>query len=406
MKIDSQGNYDYCRWGERGSVHNIRDMSPNIFFQKYMQTVRQEFMQGAMPARCAPCRVMDQHNKISGRQRQLLKIGVKLQQFEKTLASSPWAPILANQDFSQMPQDWQIDLGNYCNSACIFCSPQSSSRLAAEWKKIGFIDQLPDANWSNDAELVKKFVDCLKQSKHIQYIHFIGGETMIMPSFKKILQELIDAGLNQTATIGFTTNLTVWDESLIPILEKFQSINLGMSIESFDSINEYVRWPITQTTMFENLQKWVDISNKLSWLKQIRITPSCLTIHKILPIYDYALANNVSVESCNFLFRPEILMPSVIPREYRNRIVKEMQQWVDRHNDHSDVLINTRDPGRVQAQLVQDLSSYINYLVDQPDHSNRLPELMSWLKKIESSRGNSVLTYLPEYEELFKSAGY
>jgi hypothetical protein len=57
-------------------------------------------------------------------------------------------------------------------------------------------------------------------------------------------------------------------------------------------------------------------------------------------------------------------------------------------------------------QNYQDLQSYVNYLENMPDESNRLPDLVKFLKQLEASRGNSILTYLPEYEELFRSAGY
>jgi hypothetical protein len=32
--------------------------------------------------------------------------------------------------------------------------------------------------------------------------------------------------------------------------------------------------------------------------------------------------------------------------------------------------------------------------------------LVKFLKILESNRNNSILTYLPQYEELFRSAGY
>ena len=87
-------------------------------------------------------------------------------------------------------------------------------------------------------------------------------------------------------------------------------------------------------------------------------------------------------------------------------IIEKMQQWIDDHQVDSETIINIRNPNTIQAQLVQDLSSYVNYLKNEPDESYRLPELVTWLKRIESNRGNSILTYLPEYEELFRSAGY
>jgi hypothetical protein len=407
MRITNSGKYSYCRWAQdHGGEPHIGTTTPSEYFQTLLQPIRQMFLDGQQPAGCHSCQQMEQHNKISGRQRQLLKIGATLNDFDKSLASSPWVSTFADTNFTQSPQDWQIDLGNYCNSGCIMCSPSSSSKLATEWKKIGFIDSLPLSNWSDDPALVRKLVDTLTNSPNIQYLHFIGGETIITPAFKIILQELIDAGLHQTATIGFTTNLTVWRDDVFELLEQFQGVNLGMSVESFSIINDYVRWPSSLPVVFENLEKWKQVANKNSWLMQFRTTPTCLTVDQLLPIYDYALAHNINVESCNFLHRPAVLKPSVLPLEYRKNIIDKMQDWVNRYAVDSDSIVNTRNPTTVQAQLSQDLSSYINYLRNEPDESYRLPELITWLKKIEASRGNSVLTYLPEYEDLFRSAGY
>jgi hypothetical protein len=83
-----------------------------------------------------------------------------------------------------------------------------------------------------------------------------------------------------------------------------------------------------------------------------------------------------------------------------------MESWITEHDTNSDVIVNTRDPNAAQQQIVQDLQSYVNYLKREPDESFRLPELVTYLKRIESNRGNSVLTYLPQYEELFRTAGY
>lgn len=406
MRINNSGGYEYCRWAESPCTHNITDTTPTEYFQTHMSSVRQEFLDGKMPAGCHPCKSMEQQNKTSGRQKQLLKIGVRVDAFEKTLASSPWVPIFSIDANNQLPQDWQVDLGNYCNSACIFCSPESSSRLATEWKKIGFIKQLPQSNWTDTPELIEKFINTLKQTPHVRYIHFIGGETLITPSFELILKELIAARLNETATIGFTTNLSVWKDNIVELLEKFHNVNLGASIESFSIINDYVRYPVCLPTVFENLQRWVDTAKKNSWLVQLRTTPTCLTVDKLLPIYDYAWDHNIIVESCNFLYEPEAMKPSVLPMEHRNKIIQRMKNWIDQHNVSSETIVNIRNPNTIQAQLVQDLSSYVNYLENEPDESYRLHDLVAWLKRIEANRGNSILTYLPEYEELFKSAGY
>ena len=100
------------------------------------------------------------------------------------------------------------------------------------------------------------------------------------------------------------------------------------------------------------------------------------------------------------------MRPSVLPVSYRTPIIDRMQAWLDQHNMSGDTVINIRNPDMAQLQNYQDLQSYVNYLRDMPDESNRLPELVAFLKRLETSRGNSILTYLPEYEELFRSAGY
>ena len=407
MRITNDGGMNYCRWSDKTSSQgHISKITPVEFFQKSLAPLRQTLLEGQAPAGCGSCYRMEQHGKVSGRQKQLLKVGVRLDRFDKSLASSPWTGVFADPDCKQLPQDWQIDLGNFCNSACVFCGPDASSRLAAEWQRIGFIDQLPPKSWTEDPELLQSFIATLKQSPHVQYLHFIGGETLITPAFKVILETLIESGLNQSASIGFTTNLMAWDDSVVHLLTKFNSVNLGMSIEAFDPVNEYVRWPADMSKVQQNLDRWLDLAQQHQWLLQFRTTPTVLSISRLLSVYEFAWQHNISIESCNFLNRPEFMKPSVLPAEQRKNIISEMKSWVEQHKTSHEVIVNIRDPNVAQQQIVQDLESYINYLENEPDESYRLPALVDFLKRIESSRGNSILDYLPEYEHFFRSAGY
>jgi hypothetical protein len=97
---------------------------------------------------------------------------------------------------------------------------------------------------------------------------------------------------------------------------------------------------------------------------------------------------------------------SVLPADYRSTIVNAMKQWLLQHPALGTTVTNIRNPSVVRTQITQDLQSYVNYLETAPDDSNLLPDLVQYLKLLESSRGNSILNYLPEYEELFRTAGY
>lgn len=408
MRITNTGGMTYCRWSDKTETeHSIQDQTPVQFFQHTMQPIRHAMQQGHRVPGCGDCYQMERHGKVSGRQKQLLKIGVRVDQFEKTLRSSPWSTVLAADNCDLLPQDWQVDLGNYCNSACVFCGPDSSSRLATEQFKLGMITAMPPANWTDNPVLLQKFFDTVTASKHVQYMHFIGGETLITPAFSQILQHLIDQGRHRSLAIGFTTNLTVWPKAVIDQLVQFKTVNVGLSVEAFAPINDYVRWPSVLSVVEQNFDRWVELSQSKHWYVQIRSTPTILSIGDMLTLYDRAWQAGVAIESCNFLQKPEFLRPSVLPMPYRQQLIEQFQQWLARHpSQHRDTVINIRNPNVVQQQIYEDLASYVQYLSSEPDHSHRLPDLVHYLQRIESLRQNSVLDYRPDYEQLFRSAGY
>lgn len=418
MRINNSGSYEPCRWMTRTEATrvdhdmNIKNLSPLTYFQSNMSGIRKQLLAGGAPDICTNCHVMEQHGKPSGRQRQLLKVGVQTEYFEKSLASST---LKAAFDHSQSTQghtartvsDWQIDLGNYCNGACVFCYPESSSMLATEFKKLGIINQLPPRSWCDDPVLLDKFVDDLSACQDLQYLHFLGGETLITPGFKKILTTLVDKGLAGQVSIGFTTNLTTWSDSVVELLTQFAQVNLGMSIETLSTLNDYARYPSKITQVRLLLDRWTDLAQQHNWLIQLRITPTCLTVHELTQVYDYAWDHNVSVESCNFISHPEFFRISVLPDQQRQQVIADLENWISTHKiDSVPFIVNTRDPNLVREQIVQDLASYLHYLKTAPDESHRLPDLVDFLKLLESNRGNSILDHIPEYENLFRSAGY
>ena len=119
IKISHNGQFTFCRWDidkepEFDLETNIRSIDPLRFFKENMKPFRQGLLNGIPQEKCVECYQVDKHNKISGRQRQLLKSGISLDQFEKTTLSSPMLQYFKRLDGSTDldPIDWQIDLGN------------------------------------------------------------------------------------------------------------------------------------------------------------------------------------------------------------------------------------------------------------------------------------------------------
>jgi hypothetical protein len=414
-RINNTGNYEYCRWAQipdRQLSPGITELSPVQWFQKNMSQTRQAMLAGEEIPGCRECHQMEKYGKISGRQRQLLKIGVTVDDFEKTMLSSPWLSTfehsLHNQgNTSQLPQDWQIDLGNFCNSACVFCTPYSSSRIASEFKKIGLIDQMPPRAWCNDPQQLDSFIAVLKQSPSIAYLHFIGGETLITPAFGTIMQELVQANIASKTSIGFTTNLTCWNQQLIDLMKQFHQVNLGMSVECLHPLNDYVRYGSKIQQVKTTMDQWIKLAHQQNWLIQLRITPTVLSIWHLDTIYKFAFDHGIAVESCNFLHEPEFMRPSVLPADWRNKVIHKLQSWIDScHAAELSTVINTRNPNFAHQQVIEDATSYVNYLQHQPDESYRLPDLVKYLQTLDQSRKNNLLDYLPEYEQLLRPVGY
>ena len=412
--INNNGTYEVCRWAhkqDRRTHLRIQNTHPVDWFQHStgMKDLRRSLLEGEQPTPCQHCHVMEAHGKVSGRQKQLLKIGVS-EPFDRTLLSSPWLSVLQtsqdNQGLTdQMPQDWQIDLGNYCNSACLFCTPHASSRLATEQHRLGLIDRMPEPAWTEDAAALARFLDALQRSPRLAYLHFIGGETLITPAFERIIDALIQRGIANQVTLGFTTNLTVWPSELIDKLNHFQQINLGVSVECLHALNDYLRWPSRIDEVRVMLDRWHQHAVSQSWLMQIRITPTVFSIWHLDSIYEYAMQHDVAVESCNFLYEPSHMRISVLPQDLRTQARQRLQTWLNHYPDDSAQVINTRDPNQVRSQILQDAASYVRYLETAEDESHRAVDLVRYVQTMQSSRGNNILDYLPEYEEFLRSAG-
>jgi hypothetical protein len=416
MRITNSGNFEFCRWQDRsagaGPVASIFDTDPWDYFQYHMAEIRQSMLQGNPLGLCNDCYQMEQHQKISGRQKQLLKTGVILEHFVPSMKSSTFYDQFVASDKDQgqtqlRPVDWQIDLGNYCNGACMFCEPANSTKLASEYFKLNLISSLPPRSWTDDAAAVDRFVRCLEKTPNLAYLHFIGGETIITPAFKIILSKLVAAGIAKYVSIGFTTNLMVWDPEINDLLGQFKEVNLGLSVECLHPVNDYARWPSQIGTVQLLLNQWVQLGREHNWLISIRTTPTLLSIPHLLTIYQYAWQEKVDVESCNFLTDPAVLRMSVLPQVVRRQIAQEIEDWIGQQPFTADnAIVNTRNPNLARRSILHDAASYVNYLRNAADETHLLPELVNFLKVREASRNNNILDYLPEYEQFLRAAGY
>jgi radical SAM protein with 4Fe4S-binding SPASM domain len=425
IKIDPNGNFIPCRWDFSFTTtnHNIKNTSLLEYFNSDIpKLLRMQLLNGENPKTCQSCRYEDQMKKVSGRQRQLLKSAINIENFDKTFCASPhWQQFKYSYDHQGLtknqPVDLQIDLGNTCNSACIMCTPTYSSRLAADYHKLNpiepnlFKNYAVGKNWTDDNELVDKFIDEISTISNIRYIHFLGGETLYLKSFYKICNKLIELGKSKNISIGTTTNCTICDAELENIIKNFKQVHLGLSIEAFHFINDYIRYPSDIDQIWDNIEYFLKLREKTGLHLSLRITPNILSIYHIDSIFEFMLTNKIIAESCNILSEPTCLRVELLPDDLRQKILNKINKLIVDYklSKTDEVIVNRRRDDLIYPVITSVIYEYKTLLENYQTPENVEEErynLIRFIKGFESLRNNKILNYLPEYEEFLRSYGY
>jgi hypothetical protein len=387
-----------------------------------MDGIRAQMLDGDEQRMCSSCIYEDNSNKVSGRQRQLLKSAINIQNFDKTFCASPhWDKFNHSHMHAgrtdSMPVDLQIDLGNTCNSACVMCTPNYSSRLAVEYTTLNLIDgdlfkkYNVGKNWADDDQLVDKFVDEISAIPNIKYIHFLGGETLYLKSFYKICNKLIELGHSKNISIGTTTNCTVYSPDLERIIKEFKHVHLGLSVEAFHLVNDYIRYPSDIEQVRSNIEKFLTLRSQAGLHLSLRITPNILSVYHIDSVFEFMLDNKITAESCNILSDPSCLRIELLPNDLRQQIVAKIDKLIDQYKlvESNEIIINRRRDDLIDPVICSVIFEYRNFLSTyQPpvDVEEQRYKLVKFLKSFETLRNNTILSYLPEYEEFLRSYNY
>ncbi len=417
IKIGLNGDYHVCRWAkELPTGLNISTTSIMEFYNsKPMRTLRQDFLAGRQPSKCEVCYYQDQFGKVSGRLRQLNKSAIRTDHFTASLLSSPHKHLFEHSldnagVSSHFPTDLQVDLGNTCNSACVFCDPRSSSRLHQEYKKLHKLsptvfETYPDfACWADRADLVDSFCRQIQALPDVKYIHFLGGETLYNRAFYRICDSL-----PAKMIVGTTTNGTIYTPELENIISKFDEFHLGISIESVSSLNDYIRYPSNIDNILGNIHKFLELRNQHSGLHlELRITPNLFTIYELDHLFEFMIDNDITAESCNILYRPECLRMELLPDDIRAETIQRLETVSAKLGNHQKQ-INTRRKDLSQAVIAQTANEYLNFLrtYQRPDNYIELQQqLVKFLHAFESQRNNRITDHAPRYQEFLHSIGY
>lgn len=423
VRLTYDGSFESCRWAKSPQRTN---KFPNTTLLEYynsnqLKAIRQDLLQGRSLEMCSNCHYEESFNKINGRLRQLNKSAIDVDNFDLTLRSSPhyenFLYSYENQGSANLsPVDLQIELGNICNSACIMCTPEASSKLASDYVKLNeknptlFSRPSQYTAWNRDPKNLQQFIDELVNIPNLRYIHFLGGETLYEESFYTICEHLIEKNIAKNIIIGTTTNGTIYNTRIEKFIQNFKQFHLGISIESVSELNDYIRWPSQIQNVLENVDSFLQLRKSNPGLYiSLRITPNIFTISQIDQLFLYMIENQVIAESCNILSEPECLRMELLPDDIRAVVKEKLSNLIEKYNLYKENVINVRRSDQISQVTANTVVDYYKFICDyeQPHNIEKLRyDLVSFIKTFESIRSNSILHYVPIYEKFLRHYGY
>jgi sulfatase maturation enzyme AslB (radical SAM superfamily) len=245
--------------------------------------------------------------------------------------------------------------------------------------------------------------------KDLKYIHFLGGETLYDPAFYTICEQLIASGISQNVIVGTTTNGTIYDERVEKLIKQFKEFHLGISIESVTELNDYIRYPGKIAEIKANIDRFLKLRADSKLYISLRITPNVFTISQLDQLFEYMIENNVIAESCNILYKPECLRIELMPPEIRNTVLDRFETLIKRYQLSKTNHVNLRRSDLISDVIANNIIEYRdlikNYTVPTDVEVLR-QQLVTFIKSFESIRNNTILDYLPEYEQFLRAYGY
>ena len=207
-------------------THTIQDW----WNSDWLNNIRQQMLAGEQPAECTACWTQESIGAESHRQKTNKDYKIYEQYAAATLEHLGYPAAL--------PVEAELNITNLCNLKCYYCSEVESSSILAENRVLKITSSNP-----RDYRITEHEVDQIKQWLHSspRLVTIIGGEPLMVPEIKRLLQYAKDNELTKNTLLHITTNGTRFDQEWYEILCSFEQVRLMVSIDSVGDVNNYIR---------------------------------------------------------------------------------------------------------------------------------------------------------------------
>jgi MoaA/NifB/PqqE/SkfB family radical SAM enzyme len=260
---------------------------------KYMQDLRQQFLDKKQPQTCRKCWREERSGRTSKRMHTLDRLKHMLPDQDWTADAKPLMFL-------------DLKLGNICNLKCRICGSWSSSTFATEELQFLGRDEdrknnhhyrmLRQGSWPRENPTFWNEID--RVVDQIRYIEFTGGEPFMIQEHFDMLQGLVDRGIAGNIEIHYNTNGTQWPEHAEAIWQHFKTVEIAFSIDDVGARFEYQRSNAVWSEVLQNLERFRELrSRNLNIRLQV-----CSTVNVFNVYYLEELANWIDTQQFNFVY--------------------------------------------------------------------------------------------------------
>ena len=286
-------------------------------------------------------------------------------------------------------------MGNKCNLICRMCNIDNSNLWEKESKLLYNEDfNIPTRNVSvDDRFLSDDFFT--KNFLYLKQVNFLGGEPLIIKEHSDFLRQCIKHIIAKNITLFYTTNLTVVKDELFDLWSEFKHIYLGVSIDGYNEVDDYIRYPSKWDKIEKNIEKVSGWKQELNMDLQIHSTFQALNVlnyDKLLEwVYSLGDLGFWRIPFSNWVTYPNWYDCRVLSDDLKDMGIERITKFIDSKKDIK------WDAG--EEQWLGILKSNLVTLKETLDDEEAGLKFKVYTKKLDRNRKQHIVNYIPELEK-------
>ena len=400
--INQDGSFQVCCTSEEFDNHIRYDDGKKIFISddvspkevmnsQFMKDIRKQMLNGEWPELCKRCEITESNGGASRRLVEIEYFGEQNQRnLEQTEEDGHTTAPITSADYR---------LGNLCNLQCRTCNPRSAQMWIKEWNVIKpeaekfpkeVMDSYKKYDWIDSEVLPKDFA---LKAPTLNHIHFAGGEPLIVPQMRKVLEKCIESGNAKNITITYNTNMTVLPDNIINLWREFKTVKILASIDAIGELNSYIRYPSNWNKIEANIKKINDFHQDFNVSEcMFSTTVQALNISKIPEIVDYLTQYDFLVPVPNLInpHVPYYFSSQILPRSMKALISADLLSLKKRCEE------TIPDHYRY---LTDNIAQIINFMNSKDAYSEgAFVEFLEFQEKFDKTKGMNVYSFYPQFK--------